>query len=102
MLKRLSGDSSSQCPAPPSFSAHTYYSNKMTFTQNASLKGWDMDEEAVPPGRGDAKFSWEVIRDNSIFTYRIDLVPAYAEIMAALKASYSMHRASSTALDGIL
>ncbi|CAM9435053.1 unnamed protein product [Ectocarpus fasciculatus] len=38
-----------------------------------------MDEEEAPPGRGDAKFSWEVIRDNSVFTYRIDLVPAYAE-----------------------
>ncbi|CAM9323109.1 unnamed protein product, partial [Ectocarpus sp. 12 AP-2014] len=46
-----------------------------------------MDEEEAPPGRGDAKFSWEVIRDNSIFTYRIDLVPAYAEVMAALQAS---------------
>lgn len=46
-----------------------------------------MDEEEAPPGRGDAKFSWEVIRDNSVFTYRIDLVPAYAEVMAALQAS---------------
>lgn len=43
-----------------------------------------MDVEEAPPGR-DAKFSWEVIRDNSIFTYRIDLVPAYAEVMAALQ-----------------
>lgn len=43
-----------------------------------------MDDEEPPPGR-DAKFSWEVIRDNSIFTYRIDLVPAYAEVMAALQ-----------------
>lgn len=43
-----------------------------------------MDVEEAPPGR-DAKFSWEVIRDNSVFTYRIDLVPAYAEVMAALK-----------------
>lgn len=49
-------------------------------------KGWDIDEEVAPEGR-DAKFSWEVIRDNSVFTYRIDLVPGYAEIMAALKAS---------------
>lgn len=46
-----------------------------------------MGDEEAPPGRGDAKFSWEVIRDNSIFTYRIDLVPAYAEIMAALQVS---------------
>lgn len=48
------------------------------------IKGWDMDDEEPPQGR-DAKFSWEVIRDNSIFTYRIDLVPAYAEVMAALQ-----------------
>lgn len=50
------------------------------------LQGWDMDEEA-PPADRDAKFSWEVIRDNSVFTYRIDLVPGYSEIMGALKAS---------------
>eukprot|EP00904_Undaria_pinnatifida_P003525 jgi/Undpi1/13173/HiC_scaffold_8.g02835.m1 len=55
-------------------------------------KGWDMDEEDVPPGRGDAKFSWEVIRDNSIFTYRIDLVPAYAEVMAALQEEERLYK----------
>lgn len=53
-------------------------------------QGWAMDEEAPPAGR-DAKFSWEVIRDNSVFTYRIYLVPAYAEIMAAIQASVAHH-----------
>lgn len=48
------------------------------------LEGWHIDETA-PSGR-DAKLSWEVIRDNSIPTYRIDLVPGYAEIMDALQA----------------
>lgn len=60
------------------------------FHSNA-LKGWDMDDDEPPPGR-DAKFSWEVIRDNSIFTYRIDLVPAYAEVMAALQVFRAENR----------
>ncbi|CAM9208586.1 unnamed protein product [Hapterophycus canaliculatus] len=55
-------------------------------------KGWDMDEEEPPEGRGDAKFSWEVIRDNSVFTYRIDLVPAYAEVMAALQEEERLYK----------
>eukprot|EP00903_Cladosiphon_okamuranus_P010786 g10192.t1 len=54
-------------------------------------KGWDMDDTEPPPGR-DAKFSWEVIRDNSIFTYRIDLVPAYAEVMAALQEEERLYK----------
>lgn len=56
-----------------------------------------MDEEEPPAGRGDAKFSWEVIRDNSIFTYRIDLVPAYAEVMAALQVKQELVRMSWSA-----
>ncbi|CAM9423368.1 unnamed protein product, partial [Scytosiphon promiscuus] len=66
----------------------SHLADKSVVKKKARL-GWDMDEEEPPAGRGDAKFSWEVIRDNSIFTYRIDLVPAYAEVMAALQVSMS-------------
>lgn len=60
-----------------------------------------MDDAEPPPGR-DAKFSWEVIRDNSVFTYRIDLVPAYAEVMAALQARETDGKRVASRVDDIL
>lgn len=60
-----------------------------------------MDDDEPPLGR-DAKFSWEVIRDNSVFTYRIDLVPAYAEVMAALQARKTDEKRVVSGVDCIL
>ncbi|CAM9192623.1 unnamed protein product, partial [Discosporangium mesarthrocarpum] len=59
--------------------------------ETVKKKGWDLDQEHLT-GR-DAKFSWEVIADNSVFTYRIDLVPGYAEIIGALKEEERLYKA---------
>ncbi|CAM9399725.1 unnamed protein product, partial [Phaeothamnion confervicola] len=62
-------------------------------------KGWSINDTTVQPTGRDAKFSWEVVADNGICTFRMEQVPGYAEIVAAIKEEERMYKADLNAAE---